>query len=111
MKEYHKNAVIMKLSFVGCVGGGNPLRAWALACFSIVKFFIDCVLTCFDILIPPYEALLSIKGTKNVVYNFFPNWGGEFYGIVFSSYTEDVSCFDKSNIMIYAYHMNSINLK
>ena len=54
MKKYHKNAVIIKLSPIG--GGGNPLRAWTLACFSIVKFFIDCVLTCFDILIPPYEG-------------------------------------------------------
>ena len=47
MKKYHKNAVIIKLSPVG--GGGNPLRAWVLARFDTVKYFVDCVLSCFII--------------------------------------------------------------
>ena len=47
---------LIKTEFAPIGGGGNPLRAWVLACFDVVKFFIDWVLGCFYILIPPYEG-------------------------------------------------------
>ena len=61
MKKYHKNAVIIKFSPIG--GGGNPLRAWVLAWFSIVDICFDCVLGCFN------NKLCIKMHTTNIVLN------------------------------------------
>ena len=42
-----KMPIMIDLSPIG--GGGNPLRAWVLAWFDIVKSCLDWVLSCFII--------------------------------------------------------------
>ena len=49
---------LIKTEFAPIGGGGNPLRAWVLACFDIVKPFVFCVLSCFNKLLC-YPELVS----------------------------------------------------
>ena len=39
--------IISAYAFAPMGGGGNPLRAWVLACFDIVSNCFDCFLGCF----------------------------------------------------------------
>ena len=81
-------------------GGGNPLRAWVLARFGIFSGCIDWFLGCFNnklcIKMLTTNIVLNLPTCGRVVQNFFS--------------VANIKIFDKSNIMIYAYHMDSINL-
>ena len=92
--------IISAYAFAPIGGGGNPLRAWVLAWFDVVKFFIDCVLGCFNnklcIKMLITNIVLNNPTCVKVVQNFFS--------------VANIKIFDKSNTMIYAYHIDSINL-
>ena len=58
-----KKALNTRLSPIG--GGGNPLVAWVLARFSVVKSFVFCVLSCFNKLLCHPEL---VSGCCCVIY-------------------------------------------
>ena len=41
--------IISAYAFAPIGGGGNPLVAWVLACFDIIKYCLDWVSSCFII--------------------------------------------------------------
>ena len=47
--QYKVVETLSQRAFAPIGGGGNPLRAWVLACFDIVSSCFDWLLGCFDI--------------------------------------------------------------
>ena len=64
MQNWFEN--VAGITFAPIGGGGNPLRAWVLACFDVAYSCLDCVLGCFN------NKLCIKMYTTNIVLNLLP---------------------------------------
>ena len=64
--EYNMAEIVSAYAFAPIGGGGNPLRAWVLACFDVAYSCIDWFLGCFN------NKLCNKMHATNIVLNLLP---------------------------------------